>query len=405
MFELNTISLFYTIVAVVVFILLLSKKIMENELWRATMTPLASIIGSGFLIAAPLLNNLAGSLAPVLMIVLCIISYAIGEIIRWNISNIENIHTDKTDKKSIKIQRLDSLSDWALGAAYVLSITYYLSLFSSFALKAVHVESEFKQNILTTIILWAIALFGAQRGLSSLEKVEGISVNLKLSIIFAFILGLFVFYIKAFNNQFPEKEILLGIDQVQVTLGLLIMVQGFETSRYLGEKYSQQVRIKSMRYSQLLSSFIYFIFIILFIPVFDLYPLVGDVTETSVIGVSQNVFLLAPYFLIFAAIASQLSAAVADTGGAGGLFNELSQRRISTGKSYLIIASLGSILVWGFDIFTLINFASKAFAFYYFVQCLTSAIFYKGKNNSRFLFSVFIFFICLAVIVFGRSFE
>jgi hypothetical protein len=38
--------------------------------WKATATPLASIIGSGFLVSAPLLGGLVGNLAIVCMAVL-----------------------------------------------------------------------------------------------------------------------------------------------------------------------------------------------------------------------------------------------------------------------------------------------------------------------------------------------
>jgi len=96
---------------------------------------------------------------------------------------------------------------------------------------------------------------------------------------------------------------------LRVLLGLIIMVQGFETSRYLGNTYSKEMRIKSMRHAQILSSLIYVSFILLFSGVFTLHPIGGEVTETSVIDSSKFVFQLAPLFLLIAAFASQLSAA------------------------------------------------------------------------------------------------
>jgi len=68
-------SAIYSSVFILFLILLFSKKILRNELWRATIIPLASIIGSGFLIAAPLLNNLSGDKAPYLMFGLCALSF------------------------------------------------------------------------------------------------------------------------------------------------------------------------------------------------------------------------------------------------------------------------------------------------------------------------------------------
>ncbi len=69
---------------------LFSKKVLENQTWRATMTPLASIIGSGFLISAPVLDKLAGDNAIWCMLGLCALSYSLGEVIRWNIAQVED---------------------------------------------------------------------------------------------------------------------------------------------------------------------------------------------------------------------------------------------------------------------------------------------------------------------------
>ena len=49
------------IVATLIFgLFLIRKKVINSELWGATVTPLASIIGSGFLIVAPLLHSVFG---------------------------------------------------------------------------------------------------------------------------------------------------------------------------------------------------------------------------------------------------------------------------------------------------------------------------------------------------------
>lgn len=47
---------------------------------------------------------------------------------------------------------------------------------------------------------------------------------------------------------------------------MLLVVQGFETSRYLGNEYSLQTRIKSMRFAQLLWAAIYVGFVFLVMP-------------------------------------------------------------------------------------------------------------------------------------------
>ncbi len=393
----------YLIFLLAILFLLFSKRVMSNTLWRATMTPLASIIGSGFLVAAPLLNHISGSKAPFVMLGLCIASFSIGEVIRWNILNLEPLLENKAAARSILL--IEKLGNWALAFAYILSITYYLYLFSSFLLKAIGLHNLILEKSITTIVLWPIAYFGHQNGLSSLEKIEAISVNLKLSFILTFILGLIAFN---YNNQIitaQETESLLRKDSIGVILGLLIMVQGFETSRYLGEKYSPSIRIKSMRYSQVLSTAIYLIFIILFVPIFKIYPMPSQISETSVIDIGKYVFSFGPILLFLAAISSQLSAAVADLGGSGGLFSELTEKKITSKNAYLVIAIISTILIWSFNIFSIISFASKAFALYYFFQSLSSFIFFKNKNIEKTVFSMFCLIICLSVLIFGKSFE
>ena len=44
-----------------------SKRLAGSSNWKATVTPLASIMGSGFLVSAPLLAGIVGNLAVVCM--------------------------------------------------------------------------------------------------------------------------------------------------------------------------------------------------------------------------------------------------------------------------------------------------------------------------------------------------
>ena len=79
----------YFVIFGIFLLLFFNKRVVGNSLWQATITPLASIIGSGFLVAAPILNSLNSSKSTILMLFLCLISYSIGVVIRWNIQNVE----------------------------------------------------------------------------------------------------------------------------------------------------------------------------------------------------------------------------------------------------------------------------------------------------------------------------
>jgi hypothetical protein len=60
-------------------------RLRARDTWRAMITPLASIIGSGFLVLGPVLDHAYGLWAPVAMLVLCVVAWGFGAAIRFNI--------------------------------------------------------------------------------------------------------------------------------------------------------------------------------------------------------------------------------------------------------------------------------------------------------------------------------
>ena len=66
-------------------------KIRKSELWVATMTPLASIIGSGFLVVVPLLAFTVGRWAAPAMLALVLIAYGAGSAMRlWGLPKLDH---------------------------------------------------------------------------------------------------------------------------------------------------------------------------------------------------------------------------------------------------------------------------------------------------------------------------
>jgi len=68
-----------------------SRRLTASSNWKATVTPLASIMGSGFLVSAPLLAGIVGNLAVVCMALLLVLAYMVGGAIRFNIRHFEPI--------------------------------------------------------------------------------------------------------------------------------------------------------------------------------------------------------------------------------------------------------------------------------------------------------------------------
>lgn len=69
--------------------ILLWPRVANAKMWRATITPLASIIGSGFLILGPVPDVSFGQYAPLAMLALCAVAYLFGSAIRFDIGAAE----------------------------------------------------------------------------------------------------------------------------------------------------------------------------------------------------------------------------------------------------------------------------------------------------------------------------
>lgn len=361
----------WSIVGVVIAatVLLFMPRIANAELWRATITPLASIIGSGFLVLGPVLLLSFGGYAPLIMALLCILAYAFGAAIRSNIATL-----DSRQAESPLLPRLELTASWALAIAYIISVAYYLNLFGAFAVSLIPGSDPSLARQLTGLVFLLILSVGWTKGFTALERMEQFSVGLKLAIIAGLLWGLILY----FNAQSAGGQLhfspatVSGWPALTLAFGLIVTVQGFETSRYLGDTYSQTIRIRSMRLAQWISTIIYMSYILLLAFAFE--PAGMQLQETAIIDMMTVVSPVLPILLVTAALSAQFSAAVADTSGSGGLLVELTRGRISSRQAYAILVLLGLILTWTADIFQIISYASRAFALYYALQAAIAAV-------------------------------
>ncbi len=350
-------------------LLLFSKPVEKSSWWAATVIPLASIIGSGFLVVAPILQMSMGEYAVLAMAGLVTAAYLIGAAIRFNIRHVEPKLAAGTLHPAPKT--LEVLSQWALAFAYIVSVTYYLSLFGDFLLRGVDKVDPTLSHVITTAVLIFVAVYGRHRGFNFLGKFEA----LKLGIIGGLLAGL------AWGNWTAWREGIWHLHATaaptlhdwRIVLGMLIVVQGFETSRYLGDKFPPMLRIRTMRYAQWISGGIYVVYIALMLYYFN-YPLPAEGQDTAIITLSKHVATVLPVMLLALALIAQFDAAIADAQGGSGLMEELSRRRIATGTGYIIIALGGVIIVWTSNIFEIITYASQAFALYYMLQSMVAAL-------------------------------
>ncbi|MFT6302203.1 MAG: hypothetical protein ACI9XK_004638 [Granulosicoccus sp.] len=380
--------------------LFLWPRVSQALTWRAIITPLASIIGSGFLVLGPILGSSYGSYAPIAMLLLCAVAYGFGNAIRFNIQFIDA----QVDRKP-REHALETFASWVLAFAYVISVAYYLNLFGAFGVSLTSFDNSFYAKLLTSTVLVLILFVGWTKGFSAMERMEQISVSLKLAIIVGLLLGLGVHFsdqVSAGDLRF-DQPVITGWAALTLGFGLIVTVQGFETSRYLGAVYEAPLRIRSMKLAQYISTIIYLTYIVLLTYAFDTRELGLD--ETAIIDMMAIVAPVLPLLLVAAALSAQFSAAVADTHGAGGLLTELSDGRISPRTAYAILVTAGLIITWAVNLFEIIAYASRAFALYYAAQALIAAFNAKHSGYSALRISFFagLAALGLCMAIFGDS--
>ncbi|WP_375272630.1 hypothetical protein [Sphingomonas sp.] len=359
-------------IALVVTLALTFSPFARRDAWRATVTPLASIIGSGFLICGPLLAREFGSAAILAMALLLAIAYAAGWVIRFNITHVEN-HLARASFND-PIAWTARVTQGVLALAYAVSVAYYLKLLAEFTLKPVAIDPAWQSvaaNGIVTAIIVLMTLLALGGNLRKVEHLAHGTVSIKIGIIAGMLVALAIAWATGGTSD-PLPPARLSWASIPMLLGLIITVQGFETSRYLGHDYSAAVRIKTMRHAQWIASIIYLAFIALLTPF-----LARAAATEGVAGILDIMELIAPalgLFVLAGAVSSQLSAAVADSIGSGGLVNEVSRRKISVPVAFTLAGALAILIVWLTDPFEVVALSSRAFALFYAMQCVLALL-------------------------------
>ncbi len=342
----------------------------SRQLALATITPLASIFGSGFLIIVPVLSSATGAYAVFAIALVCALAYAVGIVIRHNIAIVEPLHEKGESPVLVVIERVANV---ALTIAYIVSVALYLRILAAFLLQGLGHDNDFNEQLMTSVIVVVLALVGVWKGFKALEFLEGWSLVLTM-IVIATLIGGFIIHDEGVLHSeglilpaFPHETIWHG---AAVVAGTLICVQGFETARYLGDVFDRETRIKACRLSQIIASVIYVGFVALALPMVHL--LNGKYDDYSLLTLAGFASALLPLPLIFAAVMSQFSASIADMLAAAGNIEETTARKVTPKLGYPIIAIGTVAIVWVTTTFEIVALASRAFAFYYCLQCIVA---------------------------------
>ncbi len=340
----------------------------SRDVLVASVTPLASIFGSGFLIIVPVLERTLGALSILGIGGVCALAWFVGTAIRHNVGTVEALN-DAGDLDP-STERIDQASDLVIVVAYVISVALYLRIMSQYVVEFVASGSVGAERALASGAVLVIVGVGLVRGFGGLDAMERAALGAVLVLIT--ILGGALFFHDAADlagggidlPPVPDR----GIGQVLMALGgIVITVQGFETVRYLGEEYDRETRILSCRLSQVVSALIYVGFVAVATPVMGLGT--GDGADGTLLDITSRVVPLLSLPIVIAAVLSQFSAATADTVAADGNLHRLAPKLMSGPRPFVLSGIAAVVLIWSIPTFTIIAIASRAFAAYYALQC------------------------------------
>ncbi len=341
-----------------------------KQVIKATATPLASIFGSGFLVIVPILNGAVGPYALVAMACVCGLAYAVGSVIRFNIRYAEPLL--EAGNASHRAVFFEKVSDLALVMAYAISVCLYVRILAAFLLGGLGIDTPLNEHLVTVAVIGSIGVVGYIKGLDMLQRLETLALVVTLVIIVALLAGFGSYDYGVYKGdgiQLPKMPSHSWWQILTIVGGTLIVVQGFETSRYLAEEFDTETRIRSCRQSQLVSTAVYLVFIALATPL--MHFLGAKVEDNGLIMLAGKASTLLAVPLVVAAVLSQFSAAVADTIAGGGNMAETTKQHVDARHAYVLICGVAIVLAF-FNTLTILALASRAFALYYALQCLVA---------------------------------
>jgi hypothetical protein len=301
----------------------------------------------------------------------CALAYGVGSVIRFNIRHAEPVLAADPGEATLALERS---SDLALFLAYVISVSLYLQILSAFVLGGFGVDSRIHEDLLTSAVIVFIVFIGVTRGLQILDVLEEWALYATLGIIVLLVVGFAHFDWVAWRSPaglvLPESIGHSPWEIVTIVSGTLIVVQGFETPRYLGSTFDTDTRMSASRWSQLISTVVYVVFVAAALPV--VHTLGGKYDDDSLIALVGVAATLLALPLVLAAVLSQFSAAVADILAATGNAEEVTHGHLAAKWGCLLVGGGALALTWSATTFEILSFASRAFAFYYALQCLVA---------------------------------
>jgi len=345
------------------------KQVGYRAVVAASVTPLASILGSGLLIIVPVLEATLGVLSVFGAVAICAVAWLIGTVIRHNVIVVEGRKAAGT--LDTVTARLGKSADAVIVIAYVISVALYLRIMAQYIVGFFNsAGSPLWEPVIACVSVALIVGIGVVRGFTGLNKLDRVSLATVL-VLTTVLGGVLLFHdttaAVSRSLTFPPTPAMSVLTTLLVLGGIVITVQGFETVRYLGAQYDAPTRVRASRLAQLVSSSIYIGFVAVATPVMGLGTRAG--ADSTLLGITGRIAPWLALPLVLSAVLSQFSAAIADTAAADGNLRGLN-RWFKGPRPYLISGAAAIVLAATVPTLTIVAIASRAFAAYYALEAV-----------------------------------
>ena len=350
-------------------------RIQQSQRYQATVVPLANIMDVGFILFSPAIVLLVGFRAPFFMLGICLVAVAAGFAIAYNIRHYEPI-----EGQGGVPDRIEGIAEFSLLGASMVNIAYYTIVLVALVLLPFDANTPGRRALIGVVLLASVIVVGMSGGMNWLNRLGDRTTAFNLATVIGIVVAFVVANAQAIlgGRWDISHSPSVGTQEIRSMLGLFAMVQGFEASRYIGVRFSAELRVTTMRIAQWIATVVFVVFVFAVMAAF-LPPLEGIPEDgTAIFAVSELIGSWLPWLLLVAALGSQTSAIIGATSSRSDMLVSHKVPRVATFPIILIPAILLVIFV---DLNVAVNLASRVFAAFFTIQSTLAALLaYRNRN-------------------------
>jgi len=352
-------------------------RVQQSDRYQALVVPLANIMDVGFLVLSPIIVVLVGYSAPLFMLGVCGIAMAAGLAISYNIRHYEPLIGTGDPTEAVALW-----ANWSLLGASIVNIGYYTMLLMTLILLPLELYNDDRVITTSVILLIVIMVVGYRGHLPKLDRLGERTTAFNISALVAVLVAFAVYNVGEAidgNWSLPTYEPNIDSDAYRQILGLFAMVQGFEASRYLGARFSGEVRVSTMRWAQVIATAVFVSLIALVLLPFGQFRPAPD--ATAIFVVSREVSPYLPWLILLAAVGSQLSAIINATSSRSDLLLETTRESIERRYTFPVLLVPAVMIVIFIDVVGAVAVASRVFALFFLLQAVIAVmIAFRAKS-------------------------